>query len=77
LLLKYLPDESDWYHIDKKWLCDTLYTIDTQEIQRMIDSALIERREHLEEKQHLVVEMKPEFTEALKNSLSVSSKAFT
>jgi hypothetical protein len=27
-LLKYLPNESHWNHIDKKWLCDVLYTLD-------------------------------------------------
>lgn len=27
---KYLPDEKDWHHLDKKWLCDVVYTIDTQ-----------------------------------------------
>lgn len=26
--LTYLPDEKDWNHIDKKWLCDVLYTVD-------------------------------------------------
>lgn len=25
-LLKYLPDEKDWHHLDKKWVCDVLYT---------------------------------------------------
>ena len=26
LLLKYLPNQRDWNHIDKKWLCDVLFT---------------------------------------------------
>jgi hypothetical protein len=25
-ILKFLPNERDWNHIDKKWLCDVLYT---------------------------------------------------
>jgi hypothetical protein len=32
VLLKYLPDEKDWHHLDKKWVCDVLYTKDTQAI---------------------------------------------
>jgi hypothetical protein len=28
-LLRYLPDERDWHHLDKKWVCDVLYTKDT------------------------------------------------
>jgi hypothetical protein len=28
-LLKYLPDDDDWRHLDKKWMCDVLYTKDT------------------------------------------------
>jgi hypothetical protein len=27
-MLKYLPDTRDWVHIDKKWVCDLLYTLD-------------------------------------------------
>jgi hypothetical protein len=38
-LLKYLPDEKDWVHIDKQWLCDVLYTLDTQGVQDAIDYA--------------------------------------
>ena len=26
VLLKFLPDERDWHHLDKKWMCDVLYT---------------------------------------------------
>jgi hypothetical protein len=31
--LKFLPDERDWNHLDKKWLCDVLYTNDSEGIQ--------------------------------------------
>jgi hypothetical protein len=27
-LLKFLPDERGWNHIDKKWVCDVIYTVD-------------------------------------------------
>ena len=27
-ILKYLPDERDWQHLDRKWLCDVLYSLD-------------------------------------------------
>jgi hypothetical protein len=27
-VLKYLPDERDWVHIDRSWLCNILYTLD-------------------------------------------------
>ena len=28
-ILQYLPDEKDWLKIDKKWLCNVLYTLKT------------------------------------------------
>lgn len=28
-ILKFLPDEKEWHHLDKKWLCDVIYTVDT------------------------------------------------
>ena len=39
-LLRYLPDEKDWHHLDKKWVCDVLYTKDTVAIQEMINAAV-------------------------------------
>lgn len=29
-VLKHLPEESHWNHIDKKWLCDVIYTLDPE-----------------------------------------------
>ena len=26
--MKLLPDERDWDHLDKKWVCDVLYSRD-------------------------------------------------
>jgi len=43
--LKYIPDERDWYKIDKKWFCDILYTLATSEVQTMIDLARQNRLE--------------------------------
>jgi hypothetical protein len=28
LLLKHLPDEKDWLGLDKKWVCDVMFTLD-------------------------------------------------
>ena len=27
-IVKYLPDEKDWLHLEKRWICDVLYTLD-------------------------------------------------
>jgi hypothetical protein len=35
-LLKYLPDERGWNHLDKKWVCDILYTLDSDGINHMV-----------------------------------------
>jgi hypothetical protein len=32
-LIRYLPDERDWLHTDRKWLCDVLYTLDKDGFQ--------------------------------------------
>lgn len=39
-LLKLLPDERDWDHIDKKWVCDVLFTRDTNGVQNIINRAM-------------------------------------
>lgn len=47
-LMKYMPDERDWDHLDKKWVCDVLYTKDSLGIQNMITNAMKQRKERLE-----------------------------
>lgn len=73
-VLKYLPNESQWNHIDKKWLCDILYTLDPQGVQAMVNKAMTDRKQKLEQSQNLIVEMRPEFANALKKSISFSCK---
>jgi len=48
MLMKHLPDESGWNHVDRKWVCDVLYTLDTQGIQVMINRAMERRKAKLE-----------------------------
>jgi hypothetical protein len=43
-----LPEERDWVHLDKHWICDALFTIDCDGIQSMIDHAIKERRDRIE-----------------------------
>jgi hypothetical protein len=64
-IVKYFPDEKDWIHLDRHWICDVLYTIDTENFQEMINKALRSRKEKLEENQNLNVQMRPEFIAAL------------
>lgn len=60
-ILRYLPDERDWNHLDRKWLCDMIYTLDKNSFQRVIDQAIKSRRDRLDNSRSMVVEMRPEF----------------
>ncbi len=62
--LKNLPDERDWEHMDRKWLSDILFTIEKAKFERMIKEAVKARKDRLEEKNNLLVEMRPEFATA-------------
>ena len=53
-----------------------LYTLDMEGVQDMIDYALTERKEKLEDKRDLNISMRDEFVEALNNSLTFSSKTY-
>jgi hypothetical protein len=74
ILLKHLPDENDWHHLDKKWVCDVLYTLDQRGIQDMINATVLARKRKLETPQNQIVEMRPEFAEALRRCNSFSCK---
>lgn len=72
--LRYLPNERDWLHLDKHWICDVLFTLETDAVQAMIDDALVARKEKLEKRQDLNIVMRPEFVKALSSCMSFSSK---
>ena len=67
-------DERDWVHIDRKWVSDILYTLDKNNFQNFINAAIKSRKERLESTRNLVVEMRPEFTQALNSCMNFSSK---
>jgi hypothetical protein len=60
-----LPDERGWNHIDKKWVCDVIFTVDSVGFEQMLNNALQERRARLDQSQDSIIEMRPEFANAL------------
>jgi hypothetical protein len=59
--LRHLPDERDWDDLNRKWVADIIYTVDRAKFERMIKDAVTARKDRLEEKNNLNVEMRPEF----------------
>ena len=72
--LRHLPDERDWDHMDRKWLSDIIYTTERAKFEKTIKDAVKARKERLEDKNHLLVEMRPEFAAAFQNCMSFSRK---
>ena len=63
--LRFLPDPRDWVHMDKKGICDLLYTLDPMGIQQMINDSMETRKVKVELSRHLNINMRPEFARAL------------
>jgi len=61
MILTFLPDEMDWNHLDRHWVCDVIYTVDQDGLSDMIHDAQAKRNEKLEKSRDLLVAMKPEF----------------
>ncbi len=59
--LKHIPDERDWDSLSRQWLANILYTVEKAKFERYIKDAVKKRKERLEEKHNLNVEMRPEF----------------
>lgn len=72
--LKHLPDERDWDGLNRKWVADIIYTVDRVKFEKMIKDAVKARKDRLEDKNNLNVEMRPEFAQALQSCMSFSSK---
>ncbi len=63
-VLRHLPDERDWDHMDRKWLADVLYSVDKVNFDRMIKAAVKARKERLEQRNSLNIGIRPEFAQA-------------
>jgi hypothetical protein len=50
--------------MDRKWLSDILYSVEKPKFERLIKDAVKARKERLEDKNGLLVEMRPEFAAA-------------
>ena len=59
--LRHLPDERDWDGLNRKWVADIIYTVDRAKFEKMIKDAVKARKDRLEDKNNLNVEMRPEF----------------
>jgi hypothetical protein len=67
-VLRHLPDERDWDHMDRKWLADVLNSTDKVNFERMV-------KERLEDKNNLNVSIRPEFAQAFQSCMNFSSKS--
>jgi hypothetical protein len=63
-MLKHLPNEKDWVHIDRKWLCSTLNTLDRGWFETILNAAQSKRVQKHEQRRNQKVEMKLEFAMA-------------
>jgi hypothetical protein len=73
-LMSHLPDERDWDGLSRKWLADIIYTVEKAKFEKTVKDAVKKRKERLEEKHNLNVEMRPEFAQALQSCMNFSSK---
>ena len=72
--LRHLPDERDGDGLNRKWVADILYTVERAKLEKVIKDAVKARKDRLEEKNNLLVEMRPEFAQAFQNCMNFSCK---
>jgi hypothetical protein len=67
---RFFPDVRDWMHVDRKWLCDLLYSLDSKKFDIFVDKCIDNKRKKIDTTKGLVVPIRAEFAEALKNTTS-------
>ena len=72
--LRHLPEERNWDGLNRKWMADILYTVERAKFEKIIKDDVKARKERLEEKNNLLVEMRPEFAQVFQNCMSFSCK---
>jgi hypothetical protein len=59
--LKHLQNERDLDGLNRKWVADILNTVERAKFEKINKDAVKARKERLEEKNNLLVEIRPEF----------------
>lgn len=62
--LRHIPDERDWDGLSRKWLADIVYTVEKVKFEKAIKDAVKARKDRLEVKNNMLVDMRPEFAQA-------------
>jgi hypothetical protein len=62
--LRHIPDERDWDGLSRKWLADIIYTVEKVKFEKAIKDAVKARKDRLEVKNNMLVDMRPEFAQA-------------
>jgi hypothetical protein len=71
---RYFPDVKDWMHVDRKWLCDMLYSLKSQSFDILVNMCIETKRKKSDVAKGYVVPIRAEFADALKNASICSSK---
>ncbi len=58
-----------------QWVADILFTVERAKFEKIIKDTAKARKERLEEKNNLLVEMRPEFAQAFQNCMNFSRKS--
>jgi hypothetical protein len=75
--LKHLPEEWDLDSLNRNRVADILYTVERAKFEKIIKDAVKARKERLEEKNNLLVEMRAEFAQPFQNCMNFSRKLDT
>ena len=62
--LRHIPDERDWDGLSRKWLVDIVYTVEKVKFEKAIKDDVKARKDRLEVKDKMLVDMRPEFVQA-------------
>ena len=74
-LSAYLPEMIDWLKVDRKWLCDIVYTLDTDAFRKYITECIEKKKKKkVDEAEKNMTNIATEFAEALKRSVVYSCK---
>ncbi len=59
---RHLPDERDWDEFIRKCFAEKLYTVERAKFEKVIKDDVNAKKERLEEKYNLKIELRPEFS---------------
>ena len=72
-ILRYLPDECDWWRLPRQWIIDVIHSVVEKPFEEFVKEQIKIRDKEMAESNDIMLKLRPELIEILKKTTAVTT----